>query len=388
MELDFCFHNPTKIYFGKGAINNLKDELKKYGNTIMLAYGKGSIKKIGLYDELMKIFNEAGKKVVEFSGIMPNPTAAKVKEGIKLVRENNVDFILAVGGGSTMDCTKAVSMGAANDVEFWDYFYMNYNPPKNKIPFGTIVTMVGTGSEMNGGSVITNEDVKIKTGVVYPNMLPDFSILNPEYTYSLSKFQMVSGICDMMSHIMEQYFSKPDTDNVSDDLSEALMKNIIKNAYICIENPNDYNARGNIMWDATLALNTLIGCSKEGDWEVHNIEHQLSAYYDVAHGMGLAAISPSYYKHIIDFGLSKFKKFAINVFGVSTDNKTDKEIALEGINKLEEFFKNIGATTTLRELGITNKEELNEIAKTCFVSKSAYKVMSTDDIKTILQNAF
>ena len=388
MELDFCFHNPTKIYFGKGAINNLKDELKKYGNTIMLAYGKGSIKKIGLYDELMKIFNEAGKKVVEFSGIMPNPTAAKVKEGIKLVRENNVDFILAVGGGSTMDCTKAVSMGAANDVEFWDYFYMNYNPPKNKIPFGTIVTMVGTGSEMNGGSVITNEDVKIKTGVVYPNMLPDFSILNPEYTYSLSKFQMVSGICDMMSHIMEQYFSKPDTDNVSDDLSEALMKNIIKNAYICIENPNDYNARGNIMWDATLALNTLIGCSKEGDWEVHNIEHQLSAYYDVAHGMGLAAISPSYYKHIIDFGLSKFKKFAINVFGVSTDNKTDKEIALEGINKLEEFFKNIGATTTLRELGITNKEELNEIAKTCFVSNSAYKVMSIDDIKAILQNAF
>lgn len=388
MELDFCFHNPTKIYFGKGAINNLKDELKKYGNTIMLAYGKGSIKKIGLYDELMKIFNEAGKKVVEFSGIMPNPTAAKVKEGIKLVRENNVDFILAVGGGSTMDCTKAVSMGAANDVEFWDYFYMNYNPPKNKIPFGTIVTMVGTGSEMNGGSVITNEDVKIKTGVVYPNMLPDFSILNPEYTYSLSKFQMVSGICDMMSHIMEQYFSKPDTDNVSDDLSEALMKNIIKNAYICIENPNDYNARGNIMWDATLALNTLIGCSKEGDWEVHNIEHQLSAYYDVAHGMGLAAISPSYYRHIIDFGLSKFKKFAINVFGVSTDNKTDKEIALEGINKLEKFFKNIGATTTLRELGITNKEELNEIAKTCFVSKSAYKVMSIDDIKTILQNAF
>ena len=388
MELDFCFHNPTKIYFGKGAINNLKDELKKYGNTIMLAYGKGSIKKIGLYDELMKIFNEAGKKVVEFSGIMPNPTAAKVKEGIKLVRENNVDFILAVGGGSTMDCTKAVSMGAANDVEFWDYFYMNYNPPKNKIPFGTIVTMVGTGSEMNGGSVITNEDVKIKTGVVYPNMLPDFSILNPEYTYSLSKFQMVSGICDMMSHIMEQYFSKPDTDNVSDDLSEALMKNIIKNAYICIENPNDYNARGNIMWDATLALNTLIGCSKEGDWEVHNIEHQLSAYYDVAHGMGLAAISPSYYRHIIDFGLSKFKKFAINVFGVSTDNKTDKEIALEGINKLEEFFKNIGATTTLRELGITNKEELNEIAKTCFVSNSAYKVMSIDDIKAILQNAF
>lgn len=388
MELDFCFHNPTKIYFGKGAINNLKDELKKYGNTIMLAYGKGSIKKIGLYDELMKIFNEAGKKVVEFSGIMPNPTAAKVKEGIKLVRENNVDFILAVGGGSTMDCTKAVSMGAANDVEFWDYFYMNYNPPKNKIPFGTIVTMVGTGSEMNGGSVITNEDVKIKTGVVYPNMLPDFSILNPEYTYSLSKFQMVSGICDMMSHIMEQYFSKPDTDNVSDDLSEALMKNIIKNAYICIENPNDYNARGNIMWDATLALNTLIGCSKEGDWEVHNIEHQLSAYYDVAHGMGLAAISPSYYRHIIDFGLSKFKKFAINVFGVSTDNKTDKEIALEGINKLEKFFKNIGATITLRELGITNKEELNEIAKTCFVSNSAYKVMSIDDIKAILQNAF
>ncbi|HIS53336.1 TPA: iron-containing alcohol dehydrogenase [Candidatus Galligastranaerophilus gallistercoris] len=387
MEFDFCFHNPTKIYFGKSALENLKEELKHYGKTIMLAYGKGAIKKIGLYDELIKIFKDANKNVVEFSGIMPNPTAAKVKEGIKLVRENNVDFILAVGGGSTMDCVKAVSMGSANDVDFWDYFYMNYNIPKKKIPFGTIVTMVGTGSEMNGGSVITNEDVKIKTGVVYPNMLPDFSILNPEYTYSLSEFQMVSGICDMMSHIMEQYFSESNEDNVSDDLSEALMKNIIKNAYICVKNPKDYNARGNIMWAATLALNTLISCSKKGDWEVHNIEHQISAYYDVTHGMGLAAISPSYYRHILDYGLSKFKKFAINVFDVNPEGKTDKEIALEGIDKLEEFFKNIGATTKLSELGVTNAEELEKIAETCFVSNGAYKVMTKEDIKTILINA-
>lgn len=387
MQYDFIFHNPTKMYFGKNALENLKEELKHYGQTIMLAYGKGAIKKIGLYDELMKIFKDAGKKVVEFSGIMPNPTAAKVREGIKLVRDNDVDFILAVGGGSTMDCVKAVSMGAANDVDFWEHFYMNYNIPEKMIPFGTVVTMVGTGSEMDGGSVITNEDVKIKTGVVYPNMLPAFSILNPEYTFSLSKFQMVSGICDMMSHIMEQYFSESDEDNVSDDLSEALMKNIIKNAYISVENPEDYNARGNIMWAASLALNTLLSCSKKGDWEVHNIEHQISAYYDVTHGMGLAAISPSYYRHIMDYGLSKFKKFATNVFGVNPDGKTDKEIALEGIDKLEEFFKNIGATTKLSELGVTNAEELDKIAETCFVSESAYKVMTTDDIKTILRNA-
>lgn len=387
MQYDFIFHNPTKMYFGKNALENLKEELKHYGQTIMLAYGKGAIKKIGLYDELMKIFKDAGKKVVEFSGIMPNPTVAKVREGIKLVRDNDVDFILAVGGGSTMDCVKAVSMGAANDVDFWEHFYMNYNIPEKMIPFGTVVTMVGTGSEMDGGSVITNEDVKIKTGVVYPNMLPAFSILNPEYTFSLSKFQMVSGICDMMSHIMEQYFSESDEDNVSDDLSEALMKNIIKNAYISVENPEDYNARGNIMWAASLALNTLLSCSKKGDWEVHNIEHQISAYYDVTHGMGLAAISPSYYRHIMDYGLSKFKKFATNVFGVNPDGKTDKEIALEGIDKLEEFFKNIGATTKLSELGVTNAEELDKIAETCFVSESAYKVMTTDDIKTILRNA-
>ncbi len=387
MQYDFIFHNPTKIYFGENALDNLKEELKKYGKTVMLAYGKGAIKKIGLYDELMKIFKEANKTVIEFSGIMPNPTAAKVKEGIKLVKENNVDFILAVGGGSTMDCTKAVSMGSANNVDFWEHFYMNYNIPEKKIPFGTIVTMVGTGSEMNGGSVITNEDVKIKTGVVYPNMMPDFSILNPKYTYSLSKFQMVSGICDMMSHIMEQYFSQTDEDNVSDDLSEALMKNIIRNAYICVKNPQDYNARGNIMWDATLALNTLIACSKKGDWEVHNIEHQISAYYDVTHGMGLAAISPSYYRHIMDYGLSKFKRFAINVFNVNPENKTDKEIALEGIDKLEEFFKNIGATTKLRELNVTNAEELDKIAETCYFSQGAYKVLNADDIKTIFRNA-
>ena len=387
MQFDFTFQNYTKIYFGKTALSNLKDELKKYGNTIMLAYGKGSIKKIGLYDELIKIFKEAGKNVIEFSGIMPNPTAAKVREGIRLVRENKVDFILAVGGGSTIDCVKAVSMGSANDVDFWEHFYMNYNIPEKKIPFGTILTMVGTGSEMNGGSVVTNEDVKIKTGVVYPNMMPDFSILNPEYTYSLSKFQMVSGICDMMSHIMEQYFSVSDEDNVSDDLSEALMKNIIRNAYICVENPQDYNARSNIMWDATLALNTLIACSKKGDWEVHNIEHQISAFYDVTHGMGLAAISPSYYRFIMDYGLSKFKKFAINVFNVNPEGKTDKEIGLEGIDKLEEFFKNIGATTKLSELGVTNPEELDKIAETCYVSQGAYKVLTADDIKVILRNS-
>ena len=387
MQYDFTFHNPTKIYFGKNSLDNLKDELKNYGKTIMLAYGKGAIKKIGLYDELIKIFKDAGKNVIEFSGIMPNPTAAKVREGIKLIRDNNVDFILAVGGGSTMDCVKAVSMGAANDVDFWEHFYMNYNVPEKMIPFGTVVTMVGTGSEMDGGSVITNEDVKIKTGVVYPNMLPDFSILNPEYTFSLSNFQMVSGICDMMSHIMEQYFSESDEDNVSDDLSEALMKNIIKNAYICVENPKDYNARGNIMWAASLALNTLLSCSKKGDWEVHNIEHQISAYYDVTHGMGLAAISPSYYRYIMDYGLSKFKKFAVNVFNVNPEGKSNKEVALEGIDKLEEFFKNIGATTKLSELGVTNAEELDKIAETCFVSEGAYKVMTADDIKTILRNA-
>lgn len=387
MQYDFVFHNPTKIYFGKDSLDNLKAELSDCAETVMFAYGKGSIKKIGLYEKIMKILEESGKKVVEFSGIMPNPTAAKVYEGIKLVKENNVGFILAVGGGSTIDCVKAVSMGAANEGDFWEKFFMNYNVPEKSIPFASVLTMVGTGSEMDGGGVITNEKTKIKSGAVYPNMNPKFSILNPEHTYSLSKYQMVSGICDMMSHIMEQYFSETNEDNISDDLAEALMKNIIRNSYAALKNPQDYIARSNLMWASTLALCGIAGCSKKGDWQVHNIEHQLSAYYDVTHGMGLAAISASYYRYICDCCLSKFKKFAINVFGVDSLNKTDKEIALEGIDFLENFFNEIGATTKLSELDISDANELDEIAQTCFISTSGYKVLTHDDIKIILKNA-
>ena len=296
MLFDFIYYNPTRIHFGKDSLSKLKGEITSYGETILLIYGKNSIKKIGLYDEIVKILNECGKKVVELSGVMSNPTYSKVLEGGKLVRENNVDLILAVGGGSVIDCAKAISVSAYCEGDAFTRYWINFEPINNKIvPVGSVLTMVGTGSEMNGGSVITNEELKLKNGRVYPSeVYPKFSILNPEYTFSVPQYQMVSGIFDIMSHLMEQYFSGNDN-NTTDYVIEGLLRSVIDNARVAIKNPNDYEARSNIMWSATLALNTMAGLAKEQDWEVHMIEHQLGAYTDCAHGMGLAAISIPYY---------------------------------------------------------------------------------------------
>ena len=383
----FKFQNPTRIYFGEGAIKKLAGELNKYGKNILLAYGKGAIKREGIYDSVVKILAENGKNITELPGIMANPTAEKVREGIKLCKENSIDFILAVGGGSAIDCCKAIAAGSMIEGDFWEEFFERNFVPKKAIPIGTVVTMSGTASEMNGNAVITNEELKIKEGFGSPAVYPQFSILDPTYTYSLPQYQMVSGICDIMSHIMEQYFSGSD-DNVSDDLSEALMKSIIKNARIAVQNPRDYTARSNIMWGATLALNGILGLAKTQDWEVHQIEHQLGAYYDVAHGMGLAAVTATYLRFIYKDGLGKFRQFAVNVWGVDPANKTDEQIALEGIDCLEAFFKEIGATTSLRELNIPDRSKLDEIADSCNVLNGGYRALSHDDIKKILNDCF
>ena len=387
MKYDFTYYNPTRIHFGKDAMSKLCAELENYGDNVLLLYGKNSIKKIGLYDEVVLKLKECGKNITDLSGIKPNPTYSQVLEGAELCRENKIDLILAVGGGSVVDCAKAISVSAHATGDPWQRYWIDCEDVDNDvIPVGTILTMTGTGSEMNGGSVITNEEVTIKNGRVFPPFVyPKFSILNPEFTYTVPKIQMVSGIFDIMSHLMEQYFSGDD-DNTSDYVLEGLMKSLIKSANQAVINPADYEARSNIMWCATITLNTIAGLSKIQDWEVHYIEHQLGAYTDCPHGLGLSVISMPYYRYIYKFGLDKFVRFAENVWGVDTAGKTKDEIALLGIARLEEFSKNLGIPSTLRELGCT-EDMLQKIADTSLLG-GAYKPLSHDDIYTILKECY
>lgn len=384
MKYDFTYYNPTRIHFGKEAMKHLAEELAGFGDKVLLLYGKNSIKKIGLYDEVVKILADCGKTVVELSGIKSNPTYAQVLAGAKLVKENDVDLILAVGGGSVIDCAKAISLSAYAAGDPWQRYWIDFEEVDNKIvPVGTILTMTGTASEMNGGSVITNEDVTIKTGRVYPPVVnPKFSILNPEFTYSVPKHQMVSGIFDIMSHLMEQYFSGDD-DNTTDYIIEGVMLSLINSARKALVNPEDYEARSNIMWCATMGLNTVTGLSKTQDWEVHNIEHQVGAYTDCPHGLGLAVVSIPYYKYIYKNGLDKFVRFATKIWNVDTVGKTADEVALEGIDCLQKFIVELGIPTTLRELGAT-EDMVSKIAYST-TPGGGYRKLTQDDIYEILK---
>ncbi len=387
MIYDFNFHNPTRVYFGRTAIDNLSAELANYGDNILLVYGKNAIKKIGLYDKVTDILKNAGKNVIELAGIKPNPSYSQLLEGARLVRENNVDLILAVGGGSTIDCSKGISVSAYCEGDPWQKYWVNGEAVDNRIiPVGAILTMAGTASEMNGGSVITNEEKKLKNGRVFgSDVYPQFSILNPEYTFSVSEYQMASGIFDTMSHLMEQYFSGED-DNTTDYLIEGVMKSLIHSAGIVMQNPTDYEARSNIMWCATLGLNYITGLSKTQDWEVHMIEHQLGAYTDCTHGAGLAAISIPYYKYICQCGLDKFVRFAKNVWDIDTDSVSREEAAAAGIEKLTDFVRLLKLPLTLRELGAT-EEMLPLIAESTIVG-GGYKQMEAEDILTVLKNCY
>ena len=385
---NFIFQNATKVYFGKGCVKEYLVCLTKNANTVLLAYGGGSIKSNGVYDEVTGMLKEAGKTVVEFDRIMSNPTYAKVQEGAKLARENRVDMILAVGGGSVMDCCKAVSLAARYDGDIWEDFWarpgvMDFEP----LPLGVIVTVAGTGSGCNGGAVITNEEKKIKTGRDYPKLNPRFALMDPTYTYSVPKGQMVSGSFDILSHIMETYFSEPNEDNVSDDIMEALMKSVIRNLRAAIRNPEDYTARSNLMWDSTMAENRVIKMGKRCDFQCHNMEHQLGAYTDCNHGCGLAVLHPVYYRHIYKEGLSKFVRFAENVWGIARDGASDEELALAGIDALAAFIKEIGLPTTLKELG-ARKDQLKEIADSCGISGGSYKQMTHGEILEIFQECY
>lgn len=387
MKFDFSYHNPTKIYFGKTAIDNLSAELANYGDTVLLIYGKNAVKKIGLYDKVINILKNAGKKVVEPAGIKPNPTYSQLIEGVRLVRENDVDLILAVGGGSTIDCAKGISVSAYCEGDPWTKYWENEEEVTNKIvPVGSVLTMAGTGSEMNGGSVITNEEKKLKNGRVFgPNVYPKFSILNPEYTYTVPQYQMASGIFDAFSHLCEQYFSGDDN-NTTDYLIEGVMKSLIDNSEIAMQNPTDYTSRSNIMWSATLALNYITSLSKEQDWEVHMIEHQIGAYTDCAHGAGLAAVSPAYYRYICKYGLDKFVRFAKNIWNIDTDKMSREEAAEAGIAKMEEFIKMLKLPLSIKELGAT--EEMLPLIANSTVVGGGYKHMEAEDILTVLKNCF
>ena len=381
---NFSYMNATKLYFGDDSLKFLNDELPKYGKNIQLIYGGGSIKRNGIYDAIVEILKANGKNVIEDAGVMPNPTVDKLNEGIKIARDNNVDLLLAVGGGSCCDYAKAVSVSVHCDEDAWDKYFIRFEEPTCEIvPVACILTMSGTGSEMNGGAVITNHATKQKIGHVFgENVMPKFSIINPKFTFSLPKRQMIAGIYDIFNHICEQYFSGTD-DNTSDYIAEGLMRSVIHSSLIAVENPQDYEARSNISWVATWALNTLIGKGKTQDWMVHMLGQAVGAYTDATHGMTLAAVSLPYYRLIMPYGLQKFKRFAVNVWNVNAEGKTDEEVAAEGLKAMENWMRKIGVTMNISELGAT-KDMIEGIADATFILKGGYKVLTRDEVVKVL----
>ena len=383
---NFSYCNPTKLYFGNDSLKYLNTELPKYGKNVVLVYGKDSIKKNGIYDDVVAILKENGKNIAEISGVMPNPTLEKLCEGIEIARNHNADLILAVGGGSVCDYCKAVSVSVNCDEDPWEKYYINFDEPTCEIvPVGCVLTMVGTGSEMNAGAVITNHDTKMKIGHVFAdeNIMPKFSILNPKYTMTLPHYQMVSGIYDIFNHICEQYFSGDD-DNTSDYISEGLMKSLIHSSCIANKDSQNYEARSNIMWTATWALNTLVSRGKSTDWMVHMIGQAVGAYTDATHGMTLSAVSLPYYRYIMPYGLAKFKRFAMNVWNIDDADKTDEQVALEGLSAMEDWMKELGLIMNISELGVT-EDMIEGIADSTIILEGGYKGIGHQEIVDILK---
>lgn len=380
---NFTYCNPTKLYFGKDALDGLNEELPKYGKNVLLVYGGGSIKKNGIYDKVTAILKANGKNIFEDGGVMPNPTSEKLNEGIERARAAKADLILAVGGGSVCDYAKAVSVSVNCDDDAWDKYFIRFEDVTcDIIPVGCVLTMVGTGSEMNGGSVITNRAQKLKIGHVFgEKVFPKFSVLNPEFTFTLPKYQMVAGIFDIMSHILEQYFSGAD-DNTSDYIAEGLLRSLIHSAEIAVENPLDYEARSNIMWIATWALNTLIAKGKTTDWEVHMLGQSVGAHTDATHGMTLSAVSIAYYKYILPYGTAKFARYAVNVWNVNPEGKTQTQTAYEGLEVMEAWMKKIGLVTNLSSLGVDEKM-IDGLIKSTRVMQGGYKIFDEKDMRVV-----
>ena len=385
---NFSYCNPTRLYFGEGSIRCLDEELPKYGKNVVLIYGGGSIKKNGIYDKVIEILAKNGRNVAEISGVMPNPTIDKVYEGLEIARKHKADLLLAVGGGSVCDYAKAIAVSVHCDEDPWDKYFVRFEEPTCEIvPVGCVLTMVGTGSEMNAGSVITNHKSKLKIGHVFTDaaVMPRFSVLDPTYTFTLPHYQMVAGIYDIFNHICEQYFSGED-DNTSDYIAEGLMRSVVHSSRIANKDMRNYEARSNIMWTATWALNTLIACGKSTDWMVHMLGQAVGAYTDATHGMTLAAVSLPYYRHILPYGLAKFKRFAVNVWGVDAAGKTDEQVAQEGLAAMESWMKELGLAMNISELGAT-EEMIEGLADATLVMKGGYKVLGRDEIVAIFRES-
>ena len=389
MRGSFTYCNPTKLYFGKDSLKNLSGELEKYGPNVQLIYGGGSIKKNGIYDQVKEVLEACGKNIIEDGGVMPNPTVEKLHEGVQIARDNNVDLLLAVGGGSCCDYAKAVSVSVNCDEEPWDKYYIRFEEPTCEIvPVGCVLTMVGTGSEMNGGAVITNHETKQKIGHIFGSeVMPKFTVLNPMFTMSLPHYQMVAGIYDIFNHICEQYFSGAD-DNTSDYISEGLMRSVTHSSRVANKDPEDYEARSNLMWSATWALNTLLSRAKTTDWMVHMLGQAAGAHTDATHGMTLAAVSLPYYRYLVKSGagIPKFARFAKEVWDVSGEGMSEEELALAGLDAMESWMQELGLVMSLRELG-ADEGMIEGIADSTIILKGGYKALTRDEVVEILRES-
>ncbi len=384
---DFIYSYPTKQYFGADAAKKAFDsELSRFGKNVMLAYGKNSIKKSGIYNEITDMLKEYKKEIFEFSGIMPNPTYKKVQEGARFAKENHIDFILAVGGGSVIDCCKIISSQACTNEDVWEMEFSKGKFPKKQIPMGAVVTASGTGAEQNNGAVITNEEKKIKTGVFGAHY--NFAVLDPQYTLTLPLKQVISGAFDTLSHCMETYFGTGGEYNLSDDMNEAVMKSIIKNIRAVILNHTDRNARSELMWASAMAENGILKIGKITDFQAHQIEHQLGAYTDCNHGQGLAVIHPVLYWHIYKYNIKKFAQFAVNVWNIEADSKNDEELALSGIHALSDFIKEIGLPTRFSEMNIDKDTDFKAIAESTNITAGCCAELTPSEILEILNECY
>ena len=387
MNGNFSYYNPTKLYFGKNSIECLETELLQQGKNILLVYGGGSIKKNGIYQQVLHTLETLDKNVFEINGIMPNPTYDKLLEGCRVAKENNIDFILAVGGGSVIDYAKGVANCTYCTEDAWTKYYENWEDITNEVlPVGCILTMVGTGSEMNNCSVITNTEKTLKLGRIFDERsYPKFTILDPTYTFTLPKYQMVAGIYDIMSHILEQYLSGDD-DSTSDYLAEGLMQSLIHNSKIAIQNPLDYEARSNIMWTATWALNSLIGLGKPQDWQAHGIGETIGAYTNATHGMTLSATAMAYYEYLLPNALDKFVRFAKNVWHIQ-DLETKEQTALAGLKAMKQWMQELGLVLSIQELGVT-EGMLEEISNSVNGNENAYRALTKEAVLDILKKSW
>ena len=380
----FTYRYPVTVYFGeKAAAGNLPAELAKIGRNVLLAYGGGSVKKNGIYEELMELLTAAGKTVTEFSGIMSNPTYAKVQEGAKLARENHIDFILAVGGGSVVDCCKVISAQAKTEEDLWELETVKHGGPAEFIPMGAVVTAFGTGAEMNNGAVITNEEKKVKGplwGAFY-----DFAILDPAYTMSMPMSQVISGSFDALSHCMETYMGAPRETNLSDEINEACQRNIIRNLRATLKDPGDLAARSELVWAAAMGENGILKIGKVTDFQAHMLEHQLGAYTDCNHGKGLAVIHPILYQHMLPEAAPQFARLAVNVWGIDPAGRTENGLAIAFIDALAAFIHEVGLPMTFSEMGIDASTDFRAIADSTVLTGGCCKKFTKDELFEILK---